>query len=99
MKQFIDLHLRVPLKDLSKTQKMIWKASELGYKKVSIPFPPHTSKEQINQTKQICTKIKIDFVPRVNFFPKNSNELLNNLRHYRRKFEIIAVRCQTKDVA
>ncbi|PVX27757.1 MAG: hypothetical protein CW716_00705 [Candidatus Bathyarchaeum sp.] len=33
------------------------------------------------------------------FAPRNSNELLQSLRRYRRKFEVIAVRCDTKDVA
>jgi len=35
----------------------------------------------------------------VTFAPRNSNELLQSLRRYRRKFEVIAVRCDTKDVA
>jgi RNase P/RNase MRP subunit p30 len=38
-------------------------------------------------------------VKRVNISPRNSNELLRELRKCRRKFEIVAVRCDTKDVA
>jgi len=99
MKRFADLHLRVPLKEQTKAEKMIWKASELGYSLVGIPFPSHATQEQISQLKHICKDAKVDFASRANFSPRNSNELLHDLRRFRRKFEIIAVRCNTKDVA
>jgi len=99
MKRFADLHLRVPLKDESQAKKMIWKASELGYSLIGVALPPNVSREQINKLKQTCKDAKLDFVSRVNFSPRNSNELLHDLRRFRRKFEIIAVRCQTKEVA
>ena len=99
MKQFADLHLRVPLKDTSQTEKMIFKAQKLGYSLIGIPISPHIAREQISKLKQICKDAKVDFVSRVNLSPRNSNELLNDLRQFRRKFEIIAVRCDTKDVA
>ncbi len=99
MRRFADLHLRVPLKDQSQAEKMIWKASELGYSLVGIPFSPDATREQINRIKHICSDAKVDFVARTNFSPRNSNELLHDLRRFRRKFEIIAVRCHTKDVA
>jgi ribonuclease P/MRP protein subunit RPP1 len=99
MKRFADLHLRVPLKDKTKTENMIRKASELGYKLVGIPHSPQANKEQIGQLKHICNEAKVDLATRVNLSPRDPNELLHNLRHFRRKFEIIAIRCQTKDVA
>jgi RNase P/RNase MRP subunit p30 len=99
MKRFADLHLRVPLRDISQAEKMIKKASELGYSIVAIPFQPNATQEQIKQLKQICDDAKLDFVSRTNLSPRNSNKLLHELRRYRRKFEIIAVRCHTKDVA
>jgi len=99
MKRFIDLHLRVPLNDLIQSEKMICKASELGYSLVAIPFPPNATVEQIEHLRQICSVANIDFVSRTNLSPRNSNELLYDLRQYRRKFEIISVRCNTKDVA
>lgn len=99
MRRFADLHLRVPLKDLPQAEMMIKKASELGYSLVSIPFPPNTTREQIRQLQHICNDAKVDFTARANFFPRNSNELLQDMRRFRRKFEIIAVRCNTKDVA
>ncbi|MGD9130344.1 MAG: RNase P subunit p30 family protein [Candidatus Bathyarchaeota archaeon] len=99
MKRFTDLHLRVPLDDQAKAESMIRKASGLGYNLVGIPFSPQTSRKQISQLEQICNDAKVDFATRVNFSPRNSNELLQSLRRYRRKFEIVAVRCHTKDVA
>jgi len=99
MKRFADLHLRVPLEDQTKTESMIRKASELGYRLVGIPYSPQATKEQISQLRHICSDAKVDFATRVNFSPRTSNELLQSLRRYRRKFEIVAVRCHTKDVA
>jgi ribonuclease P/MRP protein subunit RPP1 len=99
MKQFADLHLRIPLKDPSKAESMIRKASELGYNLVGIPLSPHATKEQISQLKHICSDAKVDLATRVNFSPRTPNELLQSLRHFRRKFEIVAMRCHTKDVA
>jgi len=99
MKRFADLHLRVPLEDQAKAESMIRRASELGYNLVGIPYSPQTSRKQTSQLKHICSEAKVDFVTRVNFSPRNPNELLNGLRRYRRKFEIVAVRCHTKDVA
>jgi len=99
MKRFVDLHLRVPLKDNSQTEKMICKAQQLGYNVIGVPLPPHASREQISNLKQICRNEKVDFVSRINLCPRNSNELLSDLRRFRRKIEIISVRCDTKDVA
>ena len=99
MKRFADLHLRVPLEDRAKAESMIRRTSELGYNLVGISHSPHATKEQISQLKHICNDAKVDLATRVNFSPRNSNELLHSLRRYRRKFEIVAVRCHTKDVA
>ena len=99
MKRFADMHLRVPLKDPPKAESMILKASELGYNLVGIPLSPHATREQISQLRHICSDAKVDLATRVNFSPRTPNELLQSLRRFRRKFEIVAVRCHTKDVA
>ena len=99
MRRFADLNLRAPIEDLSKAESMVKKASELGYRLVAIPFPVNTSKEQITQLRRMCNEAKLDFASRATFAPRNSNDLLQSLRCYRRKFEVIAVRCDTKDVA
>jgi RNase P/RNase MRP subunit p30 len=99
MKRFVDLHLRVPLKDTDRTEKMIHRASKLGYNLLGIPFLPNAKHEQMKKIAKICNEVNIEFVSRTNLSPGKSNELLHDLRRYRRKFEIIAVRCNTKDVA
>jgi ribonuclease P/MRP protein subunit RPP1 len=99
MKRFADLNLRVPLNNLNQTERMVKNARELCYSLISIPFSPHVRQEQISQLRNICNGAKIDLATRVNFSPRNSNELLHSLRRFRRKFEIISVMCHTKDVA
>lgn len=99
MKLFTDLHFRVPLNDMLQTEKMLQQAAELGYRVVGIPVPVNVTKQLVNNLKQMCSNANIDFVSRINLSPRNSNSLLKDLRKYRRKFEIIAVRCNTKDVA
>ena len=99
MKRFTDLQLHVSLKEILQTEKMVKKAAELGYSLVGIPFPPNAPREQISQLKQVCNSAKVDFVSRMNLSPRNSSELLRDLRRYRRKYEIIAIRCNTKEIA
>ena len=99
MKRFADLHLCIPFENFSRTKKMIHNASELGYSMLGIPFPLNAKKEDIINVQKICNEVNLDFVSRVNIYPRNSKELIQKLRKYRRKFEIIGVRCNTKDVA
>ena len=99
MKQFVDINLRLPLNDTTITEKMIHKAKTLGYNQIAAPLPPYTSQTQISQLKQICQETNLDFVSRTTLSPKNKKELLNELRKSRRKFKIISVRCNTKEVA
>ena len=66
---------------------------------MALPFPPKLKVEKIKQFEKICKNENIDFVSRTNLYPENPKELLRELRTYRRKFEIIAVRCNTKEIA
>ena len=99
MKCFADLQLLVPLQDALQTGKMVQNAATLGYQKVGIPVPVNVTSQQINKLKNTCREANVDFVSRINLCPRNSNSLLKDLRKYRKKFEIISVRCNTKDVA
>jgi RNase P/RNase MRP subunit p30 len=99
MRRFADLHLRVPLNNLAQTEKMVKKAVELGYSLVAIPLPSNAKQREVGQLQRICSKAKVDLATRLNLSPRNRDELLHSLRRYRRKFEIIAVTCHTKDVA
>jgi RNase P/RNase MRP subunit p30 len=99
MKRFADLHLRVPLNNLDQTERMVKKSVELGYSLIAVPLPPNAKQREIGQLQRICSEAKVDFATRLNLSPRNSNELLRSLRRFRRKFELIAVTCHTKDVA
>jgi ribonuclease P/MRP protein subunit RPP1 len=96
---FADLHLRLVGDDLAQAQKLISKAAELGYKQVAISLSPVEKPSIIPHLRQLCIASGLDFVTRIDLRPKNENELLSQLRNYRRKFEIIGVFCESKEVA
>jgi len=96
---FADLHLRVNTKDTATAQRVISKASLLGYKLVAVPFTPQTRDEEIADFKKICADAKIDFATRVDVAPKTRGQLMHLLRKLRRKFEVVCVVCENKEVA
>jgi len=99
MRKFVDLHLCPSVQDLDQATRMITKCSELGYGVVGIPLPPNVGQEKFRQLQDICNSVKLDFVTRVDLFPKTPSELLYDLRRLRRKFEVISVACASKPVA
>jgi len=99
LKKFADLNLNIPTENLELFEKIIRKASQLGYKIIGVPLTPKISKEKIEQLKGIAKNFGIDLVSRVNLSPSNPHELLQTLRKLRRKFEIIAVNCHLKSIA
>jgi ribonuclease P/MRP protein subunit RPP1 len=96
---FADLHLRVNGKDLTQTKKLIQKAAELGYKLVATQLAAETKPEEIGQLKTVCADMGLDFSSRVDLRPRSQDELLSLLRKLRRKFEVICVLCENKEVA
>ena len=99
MRKFADLNLNIQTENLELFESTVRKASWLGYKIIGVPLPPKTTKEKITQLKEIAENFGIDLASRVNLSPSNPQELLQNLRRLRRKFEIIAVNCHLKSVA
>ena len=96
---FADLHLRANGKDPEQLAKLTSKAAELGYKLVATPLSPETSSEEIRRIKNACSDVSLDFVSRVDLRPRNQNELLILLRKLRRRFEVICVLCESKEIA
>jgi ribonuclease P/MRP protein subunit RPP1 len=96
---FADLHLSPNLRDIEKIRYMIRKASELGYRLIAISLPLNLSSERIQQIQSMCSEVEVDFASRVDLKPRTSRELIHSLRKFRRKFEIIAVACESKPVA
>ena len=98
---FADLNLQPNLSDIEQARRMIAKASDLGYRLIAIPVPPSTSlvEKYVQQLRGICQENSVDFASRLNLKPKTPKELLQLLRKFRRKFEVIAVMCDSKAVA
>jgi RNase P/RNase MRP subunit p30 len=99
MKKFYDLHLQLPLSDFELVERMIKKASWLGYSGVGVPLPYNVSDVTVSKLRQLCTDSGIDLVTRIDLVPKSVNELLSQLRRHRRRFEVISVSCLYKTVA
>jgi RNase P/RNase MRP subunit p30 len=99
VKHPVDLHLCPQLHSPSHTKLMIEKAVELGYKTLGMPFPARYSKEEIEAVGELCSKLGVDLVTRVDLAPKTVGELLKNLRFLRRRAEVVAVNCFSKAVA
>jgi len=96
---FADLHLRLNGKDEAATQMMLKKAAALGYKLVSMPCQPEIRAEETAKLKDTCKEAGMDFASRVDLRPRTPDELLSQLRRLRRKFEVICVLCESKEVA
>jgi RNase P/RNase MRP subunit p30 len=96
---YVDLHLCPYLKDAEQVSRIINKAYRLEYSLIAVAFPPNFSEEETQRLRNICNENKINLASRVDLKPKTPNELLQNLRKLRRRFEIIAVICESKSVA
>jgi len=95
---FADLHLRVNPKDYQATQ-LIVKAAKFGYSLISIPFTSKLTEEELTELKATCSEAGLDFVYRADFHPRSENDLTHFLRKFRRRFEVICVICESKEVA
>jgi RNase P/RNase MRP subunit p30 len=98
-RRFTDLHLRINPKDQQITQRLIAKAARFGYSYVSVPFTSSVQEDQVTALKATCTRAGLDFILRADFKPKTQEELMHFLRKFRRKFEVICIICDNKEVA
>jgi ribonuclease P/MRP protein subunit RPP1 len=96
---FADLHLHVNPKDEQATKKLINKAAKLGYHYISIPLVSAPSQEDLTKLEAMCKQVGLDFVSRVDFHPRSENELTRFLRKFRRKFEVVCIICDNKEVS
>jgi RNase P/RNase MRP subunit p30 len=98
-RKYADLHLCPDLGNDEQVTHMIRKASELGYQLIAISLPHFFPEEKIRKLQNICQENKIDFASRVDLKLRTSSELIRSLRKFRRRFEVIAVMCESKQVA
>src|SRR4030043_771359 len=98
-KTFADLHLRLNPRDSAAASRIINKAAALGYRLVAVPFSAETREDETAQLRSMCNETKIDFVSRVDIEPRTQNDLMHQLRRLRRRFEVVCVVCENKEVA
>jgi RNase P/RNase MRP subunit p30 len=98
-RSFADLHLRISQKDAKNFQSAIRRAADFGYSYVSTPFSFEPSVEEIDNLKVVCKGVGIEPILRIDLYPRNENDLMNNLRRLRRKFDVICVFCDNKEVS
>jgi RNase P/RNase MRP subunit p30 len=96
---YADLHLCVDTRDVRQASLLIGKAEDLGYRLVGIPFFPNVTDAEMRQARELCADAGLDLASRVDLRPRSPNDLLRSLRRLRRKFEVIAVLCESKTVA
>ncbi len=99
MKRFADLHLQPDLNEREQVQKLIRKASNLGYSLVGVSLHPKAKQHTISFLQRTCRNCGIGLATRIDLEPKSSKRLLRSLRQFRRKFELLAVNCLSKSVA
>ena len=85
MRRYVDLHLRPSTPE--QAQEMINVAQRLGYRQVASTKPPAGSNDRITA------------VTRVDIEARRGKELLDGLKRNRRMFDLVAVRCFSKEVA
>ncbi len=96
---FADLHLKVNPKETQACERAILRATNFGYKYVAVPFTFEPTADEITNLKAAGKAAGVDLVLRVDLRPRNENDLMTNLRRLRRKFDVIGVVCDNKDVA
>ena len=96
---FADLHLRLNVKNAEATLRVVSKVAALGYGLVGVPLSPETLVEEVERLRAVCREVGVDFVSRVDLRPRSQADLTRQLRRLRRKFEVVCVSCESKEVA
>ncbi|KYH41864.1 MAG: Ribonuclease P protein component 3 [Candidatus Bathyarchaeota archaeon B26-2] len=97
---YADLHLKPPsIDDPEATKALIREAARLGYSLIGVTLPKDVKAEEVEKLKETCKSEGVDLAIRVDLSPKNSRDLLEELRRVRRRFEIVAVECGNKQIA
>lgn len=97
--KYADLHLSPRLEDSERIAAIIRRASQLTYGLIAISLPQNVSRKEVRGLRAVCEANKMDFVSRVDLSPRTPRELTVSLRRLRRRFEVIAVMCKSKQIA
>jgi RNase P/RNase MRP subunit p30 len=96
---FADIHLCPNIDDSKQVVELVKKAHVLGYQLAGIVLPLTASTNKIEELRSLCKEQDVDFASRVDLRPKSVSQLKHDLRRLRRKYEILAVFCENKNVA
>jgi len=96
---FADLHLRLNLKDPAATLRVLSKGAALGYNLFGVTLEAETRADEVASLRAVCSEVGVDFVSRVDLRPRSQDDLVRQLRRLRRKFEVVCVACESKEVA
>lgn len=99
MKFYADLHLCSHVGNIEETRDMVEKSAELGYCAVGITLPIGVAQEEVQKAREVCKLAGVDLVARIDLTPRKATDLLKDLGRLRRRIEVIAVRCFSKEVA
>ncbi|MDR2204317.1 MAG: hypothetical protein LBE76_08535 [Nitrososphaerota archaeon] len=98
-RSFVDLHLKIAPKETHALQNAVQRATKFGYRHIAVPFTFEPSLQEIENIKNICKNAGINPILRADLHPQNEHELMNSLRRLRRKFDIICVICDDKEIS
>jgi len=98
-RDFVDLHLLFVPKESQTLKNAIQRAAKFGYRYIAVPFSYEPTTEEIENLKNICKNVGIEPILRADLYPRSENELMNNLRRLRRKFDILCVFCDNKEIS
>ena len=94
MRRFVDLNIRDP-GDPRVLTEMLELSAKLGFKGIALASERPAPGALIDE----ALTLGIDLASRIDLRPRNINQLSKTLRRVRRKFEIVAVHCETKAVS
>lgn len=98
-RQFADLHIKVNPKETQTLERATQRAAKFGYRYISVPFTYEPSTQEIENLKATCKTAGLEPVLRADLRPRNENDLMVNLRRLRRKFDVLCVQCDNKEIA
>jgi ribonuclease P/MRP protein subunit RPP1 len=96
---YADLHLRSDPGDEKQFFRVLSRASELGYRVVAVPIRVNHGQEEVSKLRCMGKNVGVDVVTRLDLRAKSVGDLTRSLRKLRRKYELIAVICDSKPVA
>lgn len=97
--KYADLHLKPPTSNMTEVGEIFRRASQLGYGTVGIALPTETPETLIEKCYTLAEEQGLDPVARLDLKPKTPDQLLRELGRWRRRYEVVAVECCTKQVA